>query len=162
MCDERERLIGYVYDECSANERREVEAHLATCDDCRHEIRGLRSVRQDLLAWNVPEHESVWRPLPVSVVQPFWRTMPAWAMAAAAGIILLAGAAGGATAYAFLPRPAAPVTAALAVPPAQAPAPQMDWSAVEARMLAQLQQELDRRVRETAARQTSEAGATRT
>ena len=54
MCDERERLIGYVYDECEAAERRAVESHLEECVDCRQEIAALRSVRQDLLAWAVP------------------------------------------------------------------------------------------------------------
>jgi hypothetical protein len=28
MCDERERLIGYLYEECDAEERRQVETHL--------------------------------------------------------------------------------------------------------------------------------------
>ena len=63
MCEERERLIGFVYDECDAAERRTIEEHLETCPTCRREIAGLRGVRQDLLAWSVPEHESVWRPV---------------------------------------------------------------------------------------------------
>ena len=62
MCDDRERLIGYVYDECDGRERREIEAHLETCHTCRREITGLREVRQDLLAWDVPDTPSVWRP----------------------------------------------------------------------------------------------------
>src|SRR5207244_3539312 len=62
MCDERERLIGYVYDECDAGEKRLVEAHLQTCETCREEIGGLRRVRTDLLAWDVPDHGSAWTP----------------------------------------------------------------------------------------------------
>ena len=49
MCDDRERLIGYVYDECDAGERRTIEAHLESCEACREEIAGLRGVRTDLL-----------------------------------------------------------------------------------------------------------------
>ena len=30
MCDDRERLIGYVYEECDPAERREIEAHVAS------------------------------------------------------------------------------------------------------------------------------------
>ena len=33
MCDERERLIEYLYDACDADERRRVEAHLASCEE---------------------------------------------------------------------------------------------------------------------------------
>ena len=109
MCEERERLIGYVYDECDATERRVVEQHLETCPTCRSEIRGLRGVRQDLLAWEVPEHEPIWRPLAPFRVESAWKTMPVWAMAAAAALLLMVGGAGGAATYALFPRSAAPV-----------------------------------------------------
>jgi len=113
MCDDRERLIGYVYDECDAAERQRIEAHVATCADCRWEIASLRAVRQDLLAWDVPSHASVWRPVaPVRTIS--WRDVPAWAMAAAAGLILLAGAAGGAAAQVLLARPATEVAQTVA------------------------------------------------
>ena len=109
MCEQRERLIGYVYDECDTTERRVVEQHLETCPTCRSEIRGLRSVRQDLLAWEVPEHDPIWRPIAPVRVESAWKTMPAWAMATAAAALLMAGGAGGAATYALFPRPAAPV-----------------------------------------------------
>src|SRR5215217_6628029 len=95
MCDEREQLIDFVYDECDPRERQRVEVHLTECAECREEIGSLRQVRQDLLAWDVPEHGSVWRPFAPPRMRPSWRDIPAWAMAAAAGIIFLAGAAGG-------------------------------------------------------------------
>jgi hypothetical protein len=108
MCDDRERLIGYVYDESDAAERRRIEEHLAGCADCRWEIASLRAVRQDLLAWDVPSHASVWRPVaPVRTIS--WRDVPTWAMAAAAALVLMAGAAGGAAAQVLLSRPAAEV-----------------------------------------------------
>ena len=64
MCDDREKLIAYLYDEATAAERRQVDAHLATCAECREELRSLRGVRQDLLAWDVPAHESVMNVVP--------------------------------------------------------------------------------------------------
>ena len=101
MCNERDRLIAYLYDECDATERDAVRQHLDGCDECRTEVEGLRAVRADLLAWDVPQHESVWRPFAHAPARPSWRQVPAWAMAAAAGIVLLAGAAGGAFAHSF-------------------------------------------------------------
>ena len=63
MCDERERLIDYLYDACEADERRRVETpSRRPVRACREEISALRAVRLDLLAWDVPEHGSVWKP----------------------------------------------------------------------------------------------------
>ncbi len=123
MCDERERLIGYVYDEADSAERAEVERHLQSCAECRDEIRGLRGVRQDLLAWNVPEHGSVWQPFAPAGRSPWWRDVPAWAMAVAATIMFLIGGAGGVVTRAFLDRPAAATVQAAQTAPAVAPAP---------------------------------------
>ena len=44
-CDEKERLVGYLYEECSAAERSAVEAHLARCAVCAAELDGLRDVQ---------------------------------------------------------------------------------------------------------------------
>ena len=114
MCDDRERLIGYVYDECDRHERQEIEAHLETCHVCRREITGLRDVRQDLLAWDVPEMPSVWRPFAPQRAPITWRDVPTWMLAAAASLVLLAGAAGGVATHALLPH----VTTAAAATPA--------------------------------------------
>src|SRR6186997_2203697 len=95
MCDERERLIGYVYDECDPAERREIAQHLEECSTCRTEIGDLRGVRQDLLAWEVEGGPAVWRPFVAPVVRPWFKQVPAWAMAAAATLMFLIGAAGG-------------------------------------------------------------------
>ena len=101
MCDERERLIGYVYDECDEHERRTIDAHLDACATCQTEIGGFRRVRQDLLAWNVPEHDSVWRAFAPARVTPWWRDVPVWAMAAAALAMFTVGAAGGVVTHAL-------------------------------------------------------------
>ncbi len=116
MCDERERLIGFVYDECDAGERRAIEEHVDACPTCRTEIAALRDVREDLLAWRVPLHEPIWRPLPVAAAPsvPWWRQVPAWALAAAASVMFFSGVAGGAIAAAWLRPAAATVSARVA------------------------------------------------
>lgn len=151
MCENRERLIGYVYDECDAAERQVIEDHLSSCPTCRHEIRGLRSVRQDLLAWDVPSSQPVWRPVPEPRPESPWRAVPAWAMAAAAGAILAVGAAGGAAMHAILP--AEPATVAQAPQPAAA-APVVspaELAAFEERMVARLRREFEDRARAVSA-----------
>ena len=112
MCDERETLLTYLYDEGDPIERRRVETHLETCETCREELNGLQHVREDLLAWDVPPHESVWKPF--TPARPGWsfRDVPAWTMAAAAGLMLALGAAGGAAAHTWMGHQPAPVTMA--------------------------------------------------
>lgn len=152
MCDERERLIGYVYDECEPPERRAIESHLEECDECRGEIGALRSVRQDLLAWAVPPHEAVWRPFAPAPVVPWYRQVPAWAMTAAAGVMFVIGAAGGVVTHAVLfPREAATMTASTTstvTPAVQRATPGVtasDLSEVEQRMVQMLRDELGKR-----------------
>jgi hypothetical protein len=109
MCNQREKLIGYLYDECESGERVAVQEHLAACAECRAEIASLRSVREDLAAWEVPEHESVWKPFAPAPAPQWWQQVPRWAFAAAASILILSGAVGGAATLAFMPRQTAPV-----------------------------------------------------
>ena len=115
MCDDREKLIAYLYDEADANERRLVDAHLAECAECRDELRGLRGVRQDLLSWAVPEHESVWKVFVAPQPTIWWRQVPAWGLAAAATLVFGIGLAGGVAARALA---AAPVVASAQPQPA--------------------------------------------
>jgi|SRR5687767_14765729 len=103
MCDQRERLIGYLYEEGDTAERAVVQAHLDGCADCRAEIAGFRSVQNDLRAWDVPDHESVWRPFAPAPAPAWWQQVPRWALAAAAGLVLMSGATGGAVAYLMTP-----------------------------------------------------------
>ena len=131
MCNEREQLIGYLYDEGDAAERETVRRHLETCAECRAEIASLRSVREDLTAWEVPEHGSVWRPFTAAPTPPWWQHVPQWAMAAAAGIVLATGVAGGAVTHAFMPHPTpvaqiAPVGATQVTAPAELAAMQQE------------------------------------
>lgn len=115
MCDKRERLMDYLYDEAAPADRREVEEHLESCRDCKDEMRAFRRVREDLLAWDVPAYESVWTPFAPVPVAPWYRQVPAWAMTAAAGLMLLLGTAGGFAAQALRASEPAPQSAPVAV-----------------------------------------------
>jgi anti-sigma factor RsiW len=99
MCERREQLLEYLYDEASPTGRREVERHLEGCDECRDELRAFRNVREDLLAWGVPNPPSVWTAFAPAPVVPWHKQVPAWAMAAAASLMLLVGTAGGFVAH---------------------------------------------------------------
>jgi hypothetical protein len=163
MCDERERLIGYVYDECDPDERQVIAGHVASCEACQQEIAGLQRVRSDLLAWEVPEYESVWRPF-APPRQPSWRDLPVWALAAAAVLLLLAGGAGGAFTYAMLPhRPvlAAAASPAVAAVPVADVVHTADLDALEARLTEKLQDAVDARVKLVAAHTTTAPGVER-
>jgi hypothetical protein len=145
MCDERERLIGFLYDEVDGLERRRVEAHLEECPECRAEISALQSTRQDLLAWAVPEHEPVWRPMAPSRPQPpVWQQIPAWAMAAAATAVLASGLAGGLAVRLFLPAVGPASVAAVEPAPNRAigSTPPVDSQAIEDRVLTRIRDEM--------------------
>ena len=143
MCNERERLIGYVYDECDAAERSAVQQHLDACAECQTEIAALRSVREDLQAWDVTDHESVWKPFVPAPAPAWWQQVPRWAMAAAAGAVIVSGAAGGAVATAIM-QPAATVVASSAPAGAtQVSLTGADLAELERRMEARLQSEVN-------------------
>lgn len=116
MCDEREQLIEYIYGESDAKQRQKVEAHLTDCHVCRTEVAGLRSVRDDLLAWEVPRHEAIWRPVTPAPVIPLWRRMPTWGLAAAASVLFAAGLAGGIGARTVMQGPASNVPVMASAP----------------------------------------------
>jgi hypothetical protein len=138
MCDEREPLLAYLYDEDGdAAERRKVEAHLASCESCRDELAGLRGLRADLLAWDVPDHGSVWKPF--VPVRPAWRDVPAWVMAVAASLVLALGATSGLAAAALRARTQAPAPAPAVLTSTVAPAlSASELAALEARVVRQL------------------------
>jgi anti-sigma factor RsiW len=160
MCDDRERLIGYVYDECDASERRLIDAHLAECATCRDEISGLRAVREDLLAWEIPEHQSVWRPVAPPQTTVWWRQVPVWAMAAAATVMFAIGSAGGILTNAILSHRAAQVAMAAQnqtpTPVTTAVAP--DLSEQQQQLVASLREDLGKMV-DQRFRASNQAGA---
>ena len=151
MCDERNRLIEYLYNETDPAERRVFEAHVETCATCRDEVEAFGRVRTDLLAWDVPAHESVWKPFAPARLRPWWRDVPAWAMAAAAAVIFAVGAAGGLTTRALFARqPAA--QAVVAAPTAGLPVvSRADLETMRQQIVDTMRNELDSRVRLVAA-----------
>ena len=99
-CVEKDALIDYLYGEVDADARTRVEAHLRSCEPCADEVRELTDVRGTLEAWAPPAAGHGYRVVsdahsesaPVS----FWgrlRHPPAWGLAAAAVLVLAAGAA---------------------------------------------------------------------
>ena len=96
MCNRGDLLVSYIYDEISDRDRREVEAHLSTCGDCRDEVNGLRSTRVHLGLWAPPQPELGFRIVsggaqaaPVQAM-PRRRWAPAFGFAAAAILVLAA------------------------------------------------------------------------
>lgn len=109
-----ELLAPYIEGDLAAPESAEVGAHLSGCDPCRHEEAGLRALmagatgalnereRAQLRAGvmtaiskpeEVPSLYKLQRPAPAVFVPPRtnWKARAAGAMAAAAGVILVAG-----------------------------------------------------------------------
>ena len=98
-CDDKDTLVGYLYGEVDAADRRAVEQHLASCAACAAEVAALGDVRAELGAWAAPEAELGFTivkksELPSNVLRParWWNTVPVWAQAAAAILVLAAGA----------------------------------------------------------------------
>jgi hypothetical protein len=102
-CGDPAALAGYLYDECDAAERTQIEAHLAVCVSCATELGALGATRTALASWTPPEAQLGFRITrdadAANVIQPpqfasrWWqRPLPAWAQAAAAVVIFAAGA----------------------------------------------------------------------
>lgn len=98
QCGDNAALVGYLYDECEATERRAIEAHLEVCAACAAEVAALGSTRLQLSAWTPPDADLGFRIVsdaaPSSVLRParWWSMpMPAWAQAAAAVVLFGAG-----------------------------------------------------------------------
>ncbi len=104
-CGQKDALVSYLYDECDAAERARVEAHLATCAECRAEVADFRSVRARLAGWAPPDRELGFTisAHPATTAAPgeegadrrTWRSARLWMPAglAAAAVLLLASAA---------------------------------------------------------------------
>ena len=96
MCDSKELLVGFLYDELDPSEKRTFDIHLATCAECRDELAGLRATRGQLAMWAPPETDFGFRVVRGAVAPPpapRFRIAPAWGLAAAALLVVAAGAA---------------------------------------------------------------------
>jgi anti-sigma factor RsiW len=99
-CDDKPTLIAYLYGEVDAATRHRVDAHLATCERCAGEVAALGDVRAELALWAPPDAAlgfAITRtsePRSATVLRParWWSSVPAWAQAAAAVLVIAAGA----------------------------------------------------------------------
>jgi anti-sigma factor RsiW len=100
--DRDETLVAYLYGDIDEGQRAAFEAHIATCERCRHELKELQGVRGRLREWTAPE-PNIAVAIPVAVaassmpagVTPSRTSissavceMPAWAQVAAAVLFL--------------------------------------------------------------------------
>ena len=99
-CDDKQTLISYLYGEIDHDTRQAVDAHLAACAACAAEVTSLGDVRSELGLWVPPEVELDFTIVkkselpPSNVLRParWWNAVPVWAQAAAAILVLAAGA----------------------------------------------------------------------
>jgi anti-sigma factor RsiW len=90
-CDDKDRLVAFLYGESSPADRQAIEAHLDVCGACASEVRGLKEVRTSLASWQPPETELGFRIVrePTAAAPKRWWQVPAWApLALAAGLVL--------------------------------------------------------------------------
>ena len=98
MCDSKELLVGFLYDELDSAAKRTFQAHLLTCVECRDEVAELRATRGQIAEWTPPEPDFGFRIVrgaaaPPAAPAPAFRISPAWGLAAAALLVVAVGAA---------------------------------------------------------------------
>jgi len=99
ICESKELIVGYLYDDLNDDERRSFDAHLAECGECREELAGLRATRTHLSLWAPPEPDFAFRIIreqaapPAKVLPMRSRWTPAFGLAAAAVLVLAAATA---------------------------------------------------------------------
>jgi len=145
MCDSKELLVGFLYDEIDSVSKRSFERHLLTCADCRDELAELDATREQIALWAPPDADLGFRivrgatePVPS---RPRWFSFsPAWGLAAAAIVMLAIGAAIANLDVRYGADGLAVRTGWNHAADAQAGVTQVDWKAQA--------QELDRRLRD--------------
>ena len=96
MCDSKELLVSFLYDELDPSAKGAFDIHLATCAECRDELAELRTTRGQIAAWAPPEPDFGFRIVRGAAAPPpapRFRITPAWGLAAAALLVVAAGAA---------------------------------------------------------------------
>ena len=97
MCENKDLLIGYVYDDLAPEERAAFDAHVLTCAECRDEAAALRATRGHLSAWTPSQPDLGFQVVRHSVepranVLPFRSRWTQVLRVAAAAVIVLAAA----------------------------------------------------------------------
>ena len=95
MCDSKELLVAYLYDELDPSAKRTYETHVSSCAECRDEIVSLRATRGQIAMWAPPEPDFGFRIVRGAAAPPpsRFRITPAWGLAAAAMLVAAIGAA---------------------------------------------------------------------
>jgi hypothetical protein len=95
MCDSKELLVSFLYDELDPSTKRAFDIHLATCAECRDELAELRTTRGQIASWTPPEPDFGFRIVRGAAAPPAprFRITPAWGLAAAALLVAAVGAA---------------------------------------------------------------------
>ena len=111
LCDDKEQLVAYLYDELDTVVRRRVDDHLRICTACASEVATLSGVRRELAEWRPPDaglgvtaiQTAVQTAVQTAPALPLIATrqaaasglrpagLPAWAQAAAAVLVVAAG-----------------------------------------------------------------------
>ncbi|MEP7307203.1 MAG: zf-HC2 domain-containing protein [Acidobacteriota bacterium] len=94
--DRDETLVAYLYGDIEPAQRATFDAHIATCERCRHEVADLQQVRDQLQLWTAPEAphpltmpaSPVAGPAPPADIRAGRRGVPTWAQVAAAVLAL--------------------------------------------------------------------------
>ena len=107
-CDDKATLVAYLYDEIDAPDRQRVDEHLRQCAECSAEVGALAGVRTELTQWAPPSAELGFtivrtdaaqktassQPAATVLRPPQWLdTVPVWAQAVAAVLVLAVSAA---------------------------------------------------------------------
>lgn len=95
MCEKSELILDFVYGELPDGSRRDFEAHLKGCSECREEVAALRRTRGVLASWTPPEPDFGFRIIRESQAPARRRfaLTHGWGLAAAAVLVLAAAAA---------------------------------------------------------------------
>jgi hypothetical protein len=95
MCDSKELLVSFLYDEIDSASKREFQKHLATCVDCRDELAELGATRAQIATWTPPDADLGFRIVreAESPKRRWFQWSPAWGLAAAAVVLLAISAA---------------------------------------------------------------------
>jgi anti-sigma factor RsiW len=94
-CEDKDALVGYLYDELTEEAREQLDRHLRHCDACASEVSALQAVRRDLAGWDPPEADLGFQLVSHGArpARTVWHEVPAWARVAAAVFLLGVGLA---------------------------------------------------------------------
>ena len=95
MCDSKELLVSFLYDEIDPEAKRNFRQHLATCVECRDELAELGATRAQIATWTPPDADLGFRIIreAESPKRRWFHWSPAWGFAAAAMLVVAASGA---------------------------------------------------------------------